>query len=284
MHKFQLFRIKIILKEAAQMSIVNNLLAKSRKDLLLETIKTHPSATLRKNQNWQLVSSEEIDERSCYFQIGKRSSSASDQFDTESGRYVVRDSPKDSFTHAIIDAELQVCAIASRQTLPNPIVAAKYLGKLLENTTEFQNVNAEVIVAQITDPTEFIELLKSAYEIRSFKVEVSPPNIFDVNEDFIRPAQKCIAETNADIGLTELRGNDLNRDVLVDITRSSSATGNHVEARLKQEENSRPVKRKADSSPATITNEDIDTASDRMSILSKMRNLYARIRNSMQEE
>ena len=141
-----------------------------------------------------------------------------------------------------------------------------------------------MIVAQITDPTEFIELLKSAYEIRSFKVEVSPPNIFDVNEDFIRPAQKRIAETNVDVGLTELRGSDLNRDVLVDITRSSSATGNHVEARLKQEETSRPVKRKADSSPATITNEDIDTASERMSILSKMRNLYARIRNSMQEE
>jgi hypothetical protein len=215
MIEFQLFRVKVFLPQ--QMSLLEP--TRSRSDILREVIESKPEAQLRRGVQWHLGNVEQIGTDSLYFRVGRTTTSTLEFF--EDGKFADQLFETAPYTHALIDLRTEVCVIAKKTQLSHQTSGiANQLARLFEHSETALRLETEFKIGEINDPEDFISQLKSAYLISKFTVWFTQPNPFDVNEDFIRPAQRLVRASNGQQGKTELKGQSLNAEVLEDISRS----------------------------------------------------------------
>jgi hypothetical protein len=279
MIEFQLFRVKVFLPQ--QMSLLEP--PRPRSDILREVIESKPEAQLRRGVQWHLGNVEQIGTDALYFRVGRTTTSTLEFF--EDGKFADQLFETAPYTHALIDLPTEVCVIAKKTQLSHQTTGiANQLARLFEHSETALKLETEFKIGEINDPEDFISHLKSAYLISKFTVWFTQPNPFDVNEDFIRPAQKLVRASNGHQGKTELKGQSLNAKVLEDISRSAAATSDDAVAWIKPTATKRRVKKRLKGNPVILQQEDVDDTESRGRLVQRMLDLYKKVRNSSDHE
>ena len=275
MLEFQLFRIKVF--PSQQLTIFES--PKSRSEILELAINSLPSAELRKGHIWHIGNIVRIDEAGLYFRVGRISKSTIEIY--QDGNFLDTEFETAPYTHVFSDIKLEIFAIAKKGRLsPKTLGIANKLNSLLNESKIAKNINVKFEISDLVDPEDFITHLKKAYSISKFWFTFSRPNAFDVDEDFIKPAQKLVEETNSNIGKAQLEGDNLNSDILVELTRSAASTGSDAAAWVKKEETEKPIKKHLKrKNPVLIYEEEVEEDSKKKNLMDRIRELYHKIRS-----
>lgn len=182
-------------------------------------------------------------------------------------------------TLLVFDVNLQVIAVAKNTRLaPHIKSIANAFSKYLNSIEEVQGNNVSIEIEPIFDPTDFISIIEGAYQIHKFWVRVKYPNAIDVNQDFILPLEKTLAEVDGQDVKAEFKGDDLKKEPLEEFTRSCASKGNEAGARLTSEEGTQPQTKKIGQNPVTV-DEDDESPSFMENLIRKIRSAYNKVRH-----
>lgn len=280
MVRFYLYRV--IVTESRQQHLFTQL---SRKELLRSAFHAKPSISTRGTVEWHLGNVEDIENSALYFRVGKTGKTLEARFDEETADFVDTEFENAPYTHGFLDLEYQVCVIATNARLaPVTRSIANRLSDLLQATQVVNAQNATLDVAEIVDPSSFIETVESAYAVLRFTVGFGLPNPFDANEDFQKPMQNYLASLGGDQGSTTASGKgDLDRKVIADMARAAAATGKTASAKLKVSYEAKPQLKKMEGMPATLDEETIPEGEARREFVRKIIAAYIAIRGHDQK-
>ena len=279
MLEFQLFRIKVYPPKQRDFLRKDT----SRSEILKDTIISLPSGELRKEVIWHIGNVKGVDDNGLYFRIGKTLPSKIELY--KDGNFIEQKFETAPYTHVILDVVLEVCAIAKKTKLsPKPSGIASQFIRLLNKSEEAKKFNATFEIDAISDPEDFISYLQEAYVISKFWVTFSKPNAFDVNEDFIRPMQKLLKESDGEKGKSEVKGESLNIESLSELARSAATTGDDASAEMRLEPQSKKIRKYLKSKLVNIQCTEFEDVEQKKGFLTRIRNLYQKIRGKEEKK
>src|SRR5437773_3940236 len=160
MLQFQLFRIRI--EHPGQLNLFEDPRRSSR-DIILDVIKSKPSAQLRQGYTWHIGNIEELDPNAIYFALGRTTTAKVETYDEEAGNFVDQEFDTAPYTHVLVELNLQVIAIAGKaQLAPTVPGIGRQLEKLLNSSPILLDAEARIGVAPLNDPQNFITHLREA--------------------------------------------------------------------------------------------------------------------------
>jgi len=279
MLEFQMFRIKVY--PSMQGFLFEH--PKTPSEILKDVILSLPSAELRKGMIWHIGNLSPIKEGGLYFRIGRTTKSTLEIY--ENGNFEEQEFETAPYTHVVLDIQLEVCAIAKKAKLsPKTTGIANQFVRLLNESIRARQIKASFEINEINDPTDFITHLRQAFSVSKFWVTFSRPNAFDVNEDFIKPTQKLLKDSNGEKGKTQLEGDNLNPEGLEDIARSAASTGNDAAAWLQTSDTSQKVRKRLKGNPIIVRQEDVADPEHKMKMLHLIRENYKSVRGTIDTE
>lgn len=236
--EYHLFRAKFI--RPRQLFIFHDHLTSA--EMLLKSIDSKPSAETKQGYKWHVGNIELFSESSGYFAVGRTTLSTVEKFDSVSGNFVEEELEKSPYTHCVFEAAIGLIGIAKKPSLSQTTKGiAHRLEQLLGSTDVVRRNWVNVEVLPISDPEGFLEALNSAYRVYNFTASFRGPNPFDADEHFQKPLSVYLSAANGTRGRTSISGDDLNREVLHEVTRSTAATGNEASAKIQRTEHEKPV-------------------------------------------
>jgi hypothetical protein len=278
MLEFQLFRLKVFL--SGQTFLFQP--QRTRAETLRTTILTLPSARLRKENVWHIGNVVKLDDQGMYFRIGRTSRLTFGSY--HDGNFGDEEFETAPYTHAVLDVELGVCALARKpQLAPKTQGIAHQLGRLLNHAVRGAEAFVMFEIAEIADPEDFVTHLRQALAISRFWVTVSRPNPFDENEDFIKPFQKLLAESDANKARAQVDGVNLKTEVIEELARSAASVGNDAGATLIEPEGRR-VRKRLRGNSVSVTQEDVGDEQSLQDLIHLIRQTYRNIRMKSEPE
>lgn len=250
--EYSLFRVKMV--RPHQTSFLHDDLAP--RDLLLRAILERPSGELRKGFHWHIGNVQMFGDFTGYFAAGRTTTSTVEKFDELSSNFVEEELEESPYTHCVFDASIGIIGIAKKLNLSatSKGIAAR-LEQLLSLARIVRNNDVLVEIRPIPDPEGFLKAIDRAFRVFSFSATFRGPNPFDADEHFQKPLSVYLSAADGTRGRTTISGDDLNREVLQEVTRSTAATGNEASARIQKSQRQKaitvnlrgdPVKRKYD--------------------------------------
>ena len=215
----------------------------TRTEVFLASLEEKPDSQIRTGYTWHIGNVEIFTPDSGYFAIGRTTRSTIEKYDKQSGNFVEEDLETSPYTHCVFDANIGFVGIAKKPSLaPTTEGIARRLEELLSRTAQVRENNIEVEVAPIPDPDSFLKEIQQAYSVLQFTATFHRPNPIDADEIFQKPLAVYLASADGQRGRTQINGEDLNREVLTAVTKSTAATGNEASAKIKREKAARAVK------------------------------------------
>ncbi|HXJ07584.1 MAG TPA: hypothetical protein VNH65_20990 [Candidatus Acidoferrum sp.] len=210
--------------------------------IFVEALKEKPSFEAREGYRWHIGNLRLFSHSAGYFAVGRTTRSTVEKFDEQSGDFLEEELETSPYTHCVFNADIGILGIAYKASLAPTIkgIAAR-IQQLLSVTKIVQTNGVLVEIAPIPDPQDFIRALETAYAVSRFTATFHGPNPFDADEYFQKPLSVYLATANGKAGKAEIKGEDLNREVLQSVTRSTAATGNEASARVRRKKAERPV-------------------------------------------
>jgi hypothetical protein len=274
MRNLWLFRIKVI--EVEQGALFRS--KQSRSDFLRSLINRRPEGEIRKGYVWHIGNVSNLDNSSLFFAIGRTTKTSKELYDEKSGDFIAVEDEEAPFTNAFFDFGLGVLGIVPKARLsPSPKGVARNLEKLLNHQPEVADQGFRVEVVEIWDPEGFLQQIRQAYAVISFSVEFGKPNPFDVQKEFHEPMEKYLEASGGEAGKTTIRGENLDKDTVEDVTRSVASAGKNASARLRREFGQKPVVRHVKGDPMVVPAED-EELDNRPGVIEKIREAYQRVR------
>lgn len=250
--EYSLFRVKMV--RPHQSSFLHDDLPP--RDILLRAILEKPSGELRKGIEWHIGNIKMFSDYTGYFAAGRTTVSTIEKFNTESGDFVEEELEASPYTHCVFDARIGFVGIAKKPTLSQTTKGvANRVEQLLSLARIVRNNDILVEIRPIPDPDGFLSSIDSAFKVFSFSATFRGPNPFDADEHFQKPLSVYLSAADGLKGKTTIYGEDLNRTVLSEVTRSTAATGNEASARIQKTKRQKamtinlkgdPIKRKYD--------------------------------------
>lgn len=236
--EYSLFRVKFIRPQ--QSSFLYD--GRTPQELFLASIFERPSAELRSGYDWHIGNIQMFSAVTGYFAVGRTTTSTIEKFDEITGDFLEEETEESPYTHCVFDASIGFIGVAKKPNLSQTTkgIAAR-IEQLLSRTTAVQENAIEVQIRPIPDPEGFLKALDSAYRVFSFTATFRGPNPFDADEYFQRPLAVYLSAANGAKGRTTINGDDLNREVLQEVTRSTAATGNEASARVQKSKRQKAV-------------------------------------------
>lgn len=278
--EFQLFRITVYPSEQRELFEIN----KTPSEILKEVIVSSPSAELRRGITWHIGNTLLIDNDSYYFRIGKTSRSTLEIF--ENGNFIDEELDTSPYTHVFLDYRLELCAIARKNRLSQSVIGiANQLTRLFNKSEYAQSLGAKFEINIIKDPSDFISHLNTANTIERYWVNFKKPNLIDANKEFYKPMEKLLKDTHGDIGKTQLKGENLNPEPLIELTRTAASSGNDAGATMGIiiNNNVSKIRRRLSDNPVMIYKEDIAEKSLKMEFIDMIRRIYFKIRGNIDD-
>jgi hypothetical protein len=236
--EYHLFRAKFI--RPRQSSLFHDDL--TPQEMLQMSINSKPSAEVKKGYQWHIGNIRPFSKTSGYFAVGRTTVSTVEKFDPVSGNFVEEELEKSPYTHCVFEAATGLIGIAKKLSLSQTTKGiANRLEQLLGSTEVVQRNWVTVEVLPISDPEGFLKALNSAYRVYSFTASFRGPNPFDADEHFQKPLSVYLSAANGTRGKTSISGDDLNREVLQEVTRSTAATGNEASAKIQRTQQQKPI-------------------------------------------
>lgn len=236
--EYSLFRIKMI-KPKQRSFLHEDLLAS---EFLLRAIAERPAWEVREGFVWHLGNLHMLSELAGYFAIGRTTTSTIEKFDERTGNFVEEELEASPYTHCVFDASVGFVGIARKATLaPTARSVASRLEKVLSSAPVVTNNGLTVEVRPIPDPDGFLKAISTAFRVFRFTATFRGPNPFDADEHFQKPLSVYLASAGGTKGSATVSGEDLDREVISAVTRSTAATGNEAKARIQRTNRQRPV-------------------------------------------
>ncbi|SKC83318.1 hypothetical protein SAMN05445504_3606 [Burkholderia sp. CF099] len=236
--EYSLFRVKFI--TGRQLDLFSE--GVDRLATFVAAINERPSAELRKGYLWHIGNVEIFSPSTGYFAVGRSTQKTIEKFDVDEGNFVHEETEESPFTHCVFDAKLGLLAIARKTSLGSDAKSiAQKIQLLLQATSPVFAQNLTVEILPIPDPEGFLRMLSDAYKVIRFTATFHGPNPFDADEHFQRPLSVYLQAADGTAGKAQIHGDNLNRAVLSEVTRSTAATGNEASARIIKARSERPV-------------------------------------------
>lgn len=227
--KFFLFRVKFI--RFHQQEIFDD--GASSAVIFAEAIREKPLVKLRRGAEWKLANLNDIGRDGGTFVVGRISEANTEKFDFSTDDFVEARDYQGPFSTVFFNRKTGVVGIEEKSKVNSKVSAtAKRLYDLLESTRAVRTRNVKCVVDPIIDPEDFIQKIRKSSHVLKFRATFTGPNPSDADAIFQKPLEIYAKEINADKGVIEVIGANLDKDVVIDITRSNAATGNFVNARI----------------------------------------------------
>lgn len=212
------------------------------RDIFLRAVLEKPSGELRKGVEWHIGNIHQFSEYTGYFAAGRTTLSTFEKFDPLTGDFVEEELEESPYTHCVFDARIGFIGIAKKSNLSQTTKGiANRIEQLLSLADIVKNNNILVEIRPIPDPDGFLSSLDSAFRVFSFSATFRGPNPFDADEHFQKPLSVYLSAADGQKGKTTISGEDLNRTVLREVTRSTAATGNEASARIQKGKRQKPM-------------------------------------------
>jgi hypothetical protein len=249
----------------------------NRQDVFTAALRGDAGTTIRAGYRWHIANVQFYSEFSGYFRIGRTTLTASPTFNPESG-FTEQVSEFSPFTHCVFDAQIGFVGIARNTELAQETDAiARRVADALSSTRPVEENSIFVELTPIPNPEGFLHDIDSAYRVIKFSATFHRPNPVDADEIFQKPLAKLLATANGQLGKAEVTGEDLNREAIKAITRSTAATGNDATARVRTGRGKRSKKIRLRRSTVTASYEEEEH--NPAQVLADLRTLYKRVRN-----
>lgn len=272
MIRFQLFRLRLFKNPTLFNYNVDRI------ELLKEVIYSRPSAEIRKGYWWHIGNVNNLDNDGAYFALGRTTKSIVEMYDLETRNFVVDEHSESPYTHAYIDFPYQILAIAYKpRHAPYTKTIAKQLEKLLNTRENLKREDVTCDIAPLNDPRDFITHLNVAEIVQSFTAEVTLPNPFDAHEDFEVPYQNFVRASEGFKGKAVVQGEDLKREVIIEVAQACAAAGNDASARMKDTKQSRFRTRRLKGRAVTLDYDENDPDESQSSFMKAIRETYKAI-------
>lgn len=272
--EYSLFRAKFI--RTQQTSLFRTDI--TAREAFLQAIYSRPSAELRKNHIWHIGNLRLVSEHTGYFAVGRTKKATVEKFDQVTGDFVEEDQEESPYTHCVFDADIGFIGIAKKSSLASTTTGiAARLEQLFATTSVVADNNMAVEIRPIPDPEGFIRAIHSSYRVYRFTASFRGPNPFDADEHFQKPLSVYLSTARGEKGKAEISGEDLDRDVLEAVTRSTAATGNDASARVAKTETQKPITINLKGDPIKKRYDEDEHVPE--VVLSDLTNLYQRIRH-----
>ena len=227
--KFYLFRVKLIRDHQKDMFDDGA----SRANILATAINERPSIKLKRGAEWRLANINPIGVNGGSFAIGRISQASTEKFDFEANKFVERQDMQGPFAAVFFDTSIGVIAIEDKSKVNSKIeITARRLHDLLQNTRAITSRNIACRVDKIMDPQGFIQKIMDCSHVLKFRATFTGPNPIDADAIFQKPLEVYAEATNAERGVIEVIGSNLDKESLIEVTRSNAATGNVVSAKI----------------------------------------------------
>lgn len=257
--------------------------ARERGPILGKALRSLPSVEGRRGSIWHVGNLVEIDASAFSFRLGRTTKTTLALY--EEGEFVDRDFDTAPYTHAVLDVDLELFAVAHNPKIAKTAVGiARQFAKLLRESEPGKQAGIDVDVHPMSDPVDFIKHLADAYEVNRFWITFSPPNPLDADRDFHKPMQKLLKDACGQKGRTEIAGESLDATSLEELARSAAATGENASAYLRPQESAEGITRTLRGNPAVISVEEDVPEQRREELLARLRGFYERIRGSGRDQ
>lgn len=277
---FYLYRLKI--ERPKTLSLFDDP-SRAADEIIRSAIEEKPSEELRRGQSWRIGNVQNLSDETMFFALGKITSATHELYDESRGDFVEEAFEEAPHTYIAVDLELQVCSIAQKTKIaPRVDNIARNLSKLLTASRVARDSRLVLTMSEISDPEEFLTLIRNSVRISTFEMTLSPPNPWDVERQFHRPMEEFLQAANAYEGKAGIKGQDLDSSIIEDLARSAASTGNKAKARIQCEGEDRPTLKRLDGNPVIVSVDDIVTDDEKRSLLSRIRDAYCRVRGSDQ--
>lgn len=229
---------------------------------------------------WHIGNVERLDVAGVYFRLGRRSKGTVPLLDSK-GDFVESELDRAPYTHALADTSMGLCALARNSALAQTTATmARRLITVLEASTVEARGDLTFSVGPVSNPEEFLELLRNAFAIRSFAFTVQRRNPIDANREFIQPFERLVEATEASAGRATIKGPQLSAQPLEDITRSVAATGDDAKARVLMSSGSSPVIRTLRGDTVSVGVDSLESEPEKVEALELVREAHRRVRGS----
>jgi len=237
-----------------------------------------PSARVPRGAIWHIGNARELPDAAIYFALGREAVVKAQSFDDGTREFMEAALEQAPFTHGVYDRLTQTAGILVR---PGVSMSAREVSKkvqvLLDSTGIAAQHNAFFDVDPILDPVGLIEALRSARRITRFEFSFSLRNPPDDEKFIQRPLKDYGGRIGATDGKASLKGESLEKEPLVDLTRAVAAEGDEVVVNLQGNDGRGIVRR---SLKSNYLREDIEEKEGETAplILQAIRRGYARMR------
>jgi len=249
----------------------------TRPEVFLASLEEKPDAQVRKGYTWHIGNVTLYSPHAGYFAIGRTTRSTIEKYDLETGNFVEEELETSPYTHCVFDAEIGFVGIAKKPLLaPTADGIARRVEELLSRTRQVVENEIRVEVAAIPDPEGFLKEIERAYSVIQFSATFHRPNPIDADEVFQKPLAVYLAAADGERGRAQVDGEDLNRETITAVTKSTAATGNNASAKIKRERGARAVKIHLGGSALGASYE--EDVHDPLQVLEDLRSLYQRVR------
>lgn len=236
--EYSLFRVKMVRPNQASF-LHDDLLPR---DIFIRAVLEKPSGELRKGVEWHIGNVQQLSEYTGYFAAGRTTLSTIEKFNPDSGDFIEEELEESPYTHCVFDARIGFIGIAKKPNLSQTTKGiANRIEQLLSRAEIVRKNNILVEILAIPDPDGFLSSLDSAFKVFSFSATFRGPNPFDADEHFQKPLSVYLSAADGQKGKTTISGEDLNRAVLREVTRSTAATGNEASARIQKSNRQKPI-------------------------------------------
>lgn len=230
---------------------------------------------------WRIGNVEHCGPTGLFFALGKVSKSTHGMYDEKVGDFIEESIEDATHTYVAVDLEYQVCAIGYKSKVAGKVkYIADSLATLLGTSTIAVKGALTFSLSELSDPDEFLQLIRSAFRISSFEMSFSPPNPFDVDGQFHKPMEKLLQASAAGRGRTSIFGEALESETIETLARSAASTGNTARARIQSQENTTPILRSMTGNPLIIAVREFVTSDEKSNLIALVRRAYLRIRGS----
>jgi hypothetical protein len=251
-------------------------------DIISRSLRSKPTAHVGSGSEWHLGNVETVEADGIGFAMGRTAFVKSPQFDERTHDFLEEEVTRAPFTVGVFDQRHQVCGIVRKSGVSQNAdqIAAK-LATLLNSASFAREANSVITVDPVRDPATFIESLRSAYTVTRFSFYASRPNPHDVDRLIQRPAEEFTQVAGGERTKVEVEGQDLDRDVLEELSKAVASVGETAAASVRPEERSHTKRVYLTGNAVTepITGEATTGLLSR--ILKSTREAYDRIRHSI---
>lgn len=249
---FSIYRVKFVKSPQLSLELVKdderNYFISALDDLMSGNIIQKSDRPFR----WRVGNLKIYDNDLGYFAFGRTSKSKKEIFNYDSNEFLEEEQDESPHTHCLFNAKLGVLGIAKKYSLAsNTNIIAKKLQKVLSKAFSIVEGHITVEILPIPDPKSFVEMIREAYRVLKFTATFGKPNPFDSDRYFQQPLAKLLAASHGEGGSATVEGDDLDREVVTEITKSSAATGNQVSAKIQKISKDSPQTIKLKGQPLT---------------------------------